>query len=284
MIRKWLAIGIILLFVLIAVNPITGFSDNRDDTTPPVTTISLNPPEPNGLNNWYVSKVTVNLNAIDNESGVKITECQLDYGSWWTYLQPFNITTDNYHILKYRSIDNAGNTEPTKNITCAIDCTKPQIEFWYNLTGDAWSGVTCTFIAQAEDAMSGMNRTEFYLNDILYETVKGSGPLYKMIYRFFYTDRYNVKGFIANPKYTNDSVSFYSLFVFVYVVGKYNASLIPIARAYDNAGNMEFDGIYIPLYPASVLPGLYLFRHMTFPHNYTGYIGRYFVRAIFYYR
>jgi hypothetical protein len=61
--RKCLAIGIILLFVGVAINPITGISSNRDDTTPPVTTISFNPPEPDGENGWYVSNVTVILNA-----------------------------------------------------------------------------------------------------------------------------------------------------------------------------------------------------------------------------
>ena len=59
--RKWLAIGIILLFVVIPANPITGFSHNRDDTTPPVTICTLYPPEPDGQNGWYINNVTVTL-------------------------------------------------------------------------------------------------------------------------------------------------------------------------------------------------------------------------------
>ena len=42
-----------------------------DDTTPPVTTHSLDPPEPDGWNGWYVSDVNVTLTATDDESGVK---------------------------------------------------------------------------------------------------------------------------------------------------------------------------------------------------------------------
>ncbi|HUS99977.1 MAG TPA: hypothetical protein VMY59_06645 [Candidatus Thermoplasmatota archaeon] len=125
--RKCLAVGIILLFVAIAVNPITGSSSNRDDTTTPVTTISLNPPEPNGENCWYVSIVTVTLNATDNESGVNITQYQIDEGAWKTYIQPVVINWDGRHLIRYFSIDNAGNTESVKNTTIDIDRIPPII-------------------------------------------------------------------------------------------------------------------------------------------------------------
>jgi hypothetical protein len=40
--KKVMAVGIILLFVGIAVNPITGISNNRDDTIPPYLLTLLN--------------------------------------------------------------------------------------------------------------------------------------------------------------------------------------------------------------------------------------------------
>jgi len=282
-VKKSLAVGIILLFVGIAANPITETSNNRDDTISPLTTISLNPSEPDGENDWYISPITVTLNATDNESGVNRTEYQLDVGAWQTYKHPFNITVDGHHKLNYRSIDNAGNREPAKNVSFKIDHTKPQVLLSYNITGDSWSGEVCIFAAKTEDAMSGMNRTEFYINDELYETVIGPGPLYESIYHFYYPDRFNVRGFILNPEFTDEYVKLYCLLVCIYVVGKYLPSLIPRVYAYDNAGNMEWDEIENPSHPAINEPGIYLFQTIELPHNYTGYIGKYFIHAIFYY-
>ena len=85
-------------------------SDN--DTTPPVTTCILNPLEPDGENGWYVSKITVTLNATDDDSGVNITRYRIDCSAWQIYLQPFTMTLDGQHIIHYYSVDNAGNTEP----------------------------------------------------------------------------------------------------------------------------------------------------------------------------
>ena len=53
------------------------------------------------------------------------------------------------------------------------------------------------------------------------------------------------------------------------------------AYAYDNAGNWEYIVIPQPSFPLSSKLGLYLFKEMLLPHNYTGYIGNYFVDATF---
>ena len=46
-IKNGLVVGVILLFIGVAVQPSIGLSNNND-TTPPVTTHTLNPPEPDG--------------------------------------------------------------------------------------------------------------------------------------------------------------------------------------------------------------------------------------------
>ena len=85
---KSLALGVVVLFIGMSTIPVIGSLSvekhiltkeliykseyrNDNDTTPPVTTHNLDPPEPNGLNDWYVSDVTVTLNATDDLSGVK---------------------------------------------------------------------------------------------------------------------------------------------------------------------------------------------------------------------
>ena len=279
--RKCLAIGIILLFVAIAVIPITGISNNRDDTVPPVTTISLNPPEPDGENGWYVSKVTITLNATDNESGVNITEYCIDSGAWMTYIQPFNITTDDpHHEIRCRSIDNAGNIEPWKSVTFAMDRTKPVVLLSYNVTGgNQQEGWNLTFNAHTHDDLSGMNRAEFYLDNELQETVTGPGPDYEWKYHWQYPSvtKFDVRGLIRNPKITDDYVQFYA-FIVIILNSVFYSPIIKV-YAYDNAGNWDWDIIEEPSFSAH---GIYLLQNMTLPHDYTGYIGRFFIWATFY--
>ena len=59
------------------------------DNTPPVTTISLDGVQANGV---YTSDVTVTLSASDNDSGVRRTEYGFDAISWVKYTDPFTIS------------------------------------------------------------------------------------------------------------------------------------------------------------------------------------------------
>ena len=55
------------------------------DETAPVTTATLDPAAPDGENGWYVSPVSVALDAVDEGSGVAGTEYRLDGGAWTAY-------------------------------------------------------------------------------------------------------------------------------------------------------------------------------------------------------
>jgi len=48
--NKLWVIGIIILFVTMSIVPSSGNTAFNDDTIPPVTTCTLDPPEPDGLN------------------------------------------------------------------------------------------------------------------------------------------------------------------------------------------------------------------------------------------
>ena len=50
--KKLLAVGVIVLFLGLAIVPSTGNRVFNDDTTPPVTTHYLDPATPNGDNGW----------------------------------------------------------------------------------------------------------------------------------------------------------------------------------------------------------------------------------------
>ena len=240
-INKGVVVAVILLFVSVCVIPSTGNRVSFDDITPPVTTCTLNPPEPNGENGWYVSDVEVTLNATDDMSGVNVTEYRINGGIIKTYTEPFNVTTDGEHMLEYRSIDYAGNVEDWKSVEFKIDQTKPQIDL-------QWENPDNTFViftADCSDATSGMDYVEFYLNESLMFT-DNAAP-------FEYTIMWS-----PGLKYA----------VFT-------------ATAFDMAGNSETDDISggIPyLGPTTTLVKP---RQLTFPNNYTGHMGRFFIRATF---
>ena len=259
-----------------------GGKNSDNDTTPPVTTIILNPPKPNGQNGWYISKITIALDATDDESGVNITRYQLDGGAWQTYVHSFNMTLDGHHVLKYYSVDNAGNIEPEWNTTIALDTTAPQI--WGNYTWEEkyWKGYIFIFNIEAYDASSGINRTEFFVNGVHQETIIDPGPHYEYRYPLFLMDRCKVIGLIRNREITDNYVKFHSIIVFVTVVSTLGVTFAPRFYAYDNAGWSEYFEFSTPTCQASIKPGLYVSQYMVLPNDYTGYVGRFLVKATFF--
>jgi len=202
---KSLSLGIVILFIRITVTPTLGISNYLDDTTPPVTTISFDPPEPDGLNGWYISDVTITLNATDDDSGINITYYIIDHGMWHIYTEPFITSIDGVRLIEYFSIDNAGNPEEVKSAVINIDQTEPEIQLTYDVMGgDPEHGWTIIFTATATDDTSSMARVEFYINHELQETVNGSGPTYQWEYHLFPFTGLNVIGLILNPEIKDD--------------------------------------------------------------------------------
>ena len=97
------------------------------DTIPPVS--SSQQIGSIGLKGWYHSEVNTELFATDNEggSGVKKTECSYDGTNWNTYSIPFTLPNEGITTIYYRSTDNAGNIEETKQETIKIDKTPPEL-------------------------------------------------------------------------------------------------------------------------------------------------------------
>jgi parallel beta-helix repeat protein len=95
------------------------------DKTPPITTASLSGTI--GNNGWYKSNVQVTLAAVDDGVGVKKTEYGFDGINWNIYSTPVVINNEGTTTVYYRSTDNVGNVESTKNQTIKIDKTPPSI-------------------------------------------------------------------------------------------------------------------------------------------------------------
>jgi len=155
------------------------------DGTLPTSTHTLTPASPDGLNGWYVSNVKVKLEAEDPESngissGLDEIKYMIDGGSVQTYTGEITVSSDGSHTVEYWAIDNVGNEEtPHNTVTFKIDKAVPEIALQYEVTGgNEWTGWELTFTAIASDVTSGMDRVEFYYNDVLQSTVNGSGPSY----------------------------------------------------------------------------------------------------------
>jgi len=130
----------------------------QHDVTPPLTTSEFDGIM--GENNWFISPVTVTLNAVDNSAGVATTNYKLDAGLWTPYTGPFQVTNDAEHTLYYYSVDKVGNREENKSATLKIDWTPPTINLTVNKTGLMKWLLTAT----VSDETSGVAKVEFYLD------------------------------------------------------------------------------------------------------------------------
>ena len=140
------------------------------DGEAPVSNHILDPTTPDGDNNWYISDVAVHLSATDGtepwQSGVNYIEYKVDGGSVQTG-DSVTVTTDGQHTVEYRAIDNVGNEESWNLVEFKIDQTPPTSE----LTVEKIGYRKYNFTANVSDAMSGINRVEFYYDDEFLGTV-----------------------------------------------------------------------------------------------------------------
>ncbi|TFG02924.1 MAG: trypsin-like serine protease [Promethearchaeota archaeon] len=90
--------------------------------------IDLNPPETvvdlDGILNddgWYISDVTITLEASDTLSDIDKIEYSYDGVNWNLYLEPILLSENGIHTLYYRSVDIAGNAEEIKTVIIKID-------------------------------------------------------------------------------------------------------------------------------------------------------------------
>ena|GEM_PF-3643053 len=95
------------------------------DTTPPVTTLTLQP-APNE-HAWFTAPVTVTLTAVDDRSGVAATEYDLDGTGWVAYAGAFPVAAEGVHTLQFRSTDTVGNTEAAQAAEIRLDMTAPNV-------------------------------------------------------------------------------------------------------------------------------------------------------------
>ena len=157
---RWFALLGLVLFLGVAVAP----SVVADDTTPPITTIFLDPAAPTGQNGWYVSLVEVQLIAEDNESGVNHSYYRINNETWEPYTEPFSMQDDGRWFIEYYSTDKAGNIEDIQSYFIRIDLSLPTIELYYSAVGGSSRDIY--WRAQSNDDMSGIEYVDFLIDDV----------------------------------------------------------------------------------------------------------------------
>ena len=185
MIRKGITLIVMLLFIGMMINPISGNILSFDGITPPITTCTLEPPVPNGDCGWYIINVTVKLNATDDNSGVKTIYYRISGGEWKNQSGDIVIFILDHDclqegIIEFYAVDNASNKEEIKSVGYInIDQLPPELEDGFKLYAyrDGWFWYIDLTIP-CEDACSGMDRVEFIINNGLQEIIRGSGPDY----------------------------------------------------------------------------------------------------------
>jgi hypothetical protein len=92
------------------------------DTTPPVTTASRS--GRTGSNGWYISDVSVSLNATDAGSGPAIILYRVDGAGWKSYSVPF-VISEGPHAIDFYGVDVAGVVAGVQSIDVWVDTTPP---------------------------------------------------------------------------------------------------------------------------------------------------------------
>jgi len=162
---------------------------------PPYTKISFDPEYPDGENGWYISNVTVTLEAEDDIE-VNATYYRINKGVWETYEFPFILSEDGSDILiEYYSIDIDGNEEDIKSAILDIDKTPPEINVTWEKVKIGWRKWEVTFIINVTDNINGgiFDRLEIYLNNGLFKVITGPGPEYVFSIIIQFRPKYSFK-------------------------------------------------------------------------------------------
>lgn len=128
------------------------------DTVTPVLNISLSGTM--GLNNWYISNVTITPSVNDSGSGLAKLEVSQDGSAFTDYQSPITFS-DGMHSYQFRATDNAGNITESGQ-TLNVDTTTPTLEL--TTTGtmglNGWYRSSAQIAALGTDSVSGVAKIE----------------------------------------------------------------------------------------------------------------------------
>jgi hypothetical protein len=146
------------------------------DSTAPDTDPVIGTPQYSSGGDLYIGPTTsIGFVAEDlgcPTSGVEFTKYRIDGGSWITYTASFTLAaySDGSHTVDYYSQDNNENEETPESLTVILDSTPPTTTLSigtpkYVDGGDTYVTSATTFTLTATDAVSGVDYTEYKIDD-----------------------------------------------------------------------------------------------------------------------
>ncbi|MEG6591327.1 fibronectin type III domain-containing protein [Paenibacillus barengoltzii] len=127
----------------------------KQDYFPPETSVEVIGTK--GENSYYISPVTIGLNAVDEHSAIDYSEYSLDGGQTWNrYVQPFPINDQDKTIIYYRSRDIDGNIEKTQKYKVNIDLLPPSAPE-FAISPELWSN--SSFVVTIFDGVDDQSGT-----------------------------------------------------------------------------------------------------------------------------
>lgn len=92
---------------------------------------------------WYVGNVTVNLTAVDEDSGVWHLNASIDGGPWFEVVGPFDIEGEGVHTLNVTATDAAGNVllVPARTLRIGADTPIATVGLDVVVARDGWHRV-----------------------------------------------------------------------------------------------------------------------------------------------
>lgn len=182
--RQLLISFIVILVVGSSFLPITvGLSSDKQEESSEISLITIKVAGESGLNDWYFSDIIFNITNESDEISVVYYKIKQE---WMLYNKPFTVSEDGIYNLEWYSVNHEGNqSEVDGPFSFRIDQTPPNVYLSYELVGgNKWDGWDFLFIVTATDDMSGMDKVEFFINDVLKETIYGIGPIYQLSWRW----------------------------------------------------------------------------------------------------
>ncbi len=178
--KKGLVILTIALFFGMCVVTSAGNNEIKNNPSRFIQPLTIDPPSPYvfgdmGQNEWYISPVTVGF-SYDPKYVMEI-HYRIGNGNWNLYTGHFEISEDGAFVIHWYWLDEDWTQYNGAPIELKIDLTLPTITLEKSWSLDK---TVITFEADVSDATSGVERVEFYLDDVFQETL--TSPPYEWDY------------------------------------------------------------------------------------------------------
>jgi hypothetical protein len=144
------------------------------DLMAPNTTLQVSGAHHSG--DWYSGGVSLNLTALDLDSGVASTFISLDGAPFLPYSGNVSLAASGQHDISFYSVDRAGNGEGIKNATVLVDATPP--DCWYNLRAgeehEGWYISPVVLELNASDGQSGLGAIMYRIGAEEWQSYSGN--------------------------------------------------------------------------------------------------------------